>query len=277
MRRSIAVLVAAVVLALPAPLWAQAPEATPPAMGGRGTSAPTQSRPITPSIRAKAPIAPGSPAKSPVAPPALAVVAPSMPPGASFNRPPRATTEQIDQAAKDSVRALDLQTTFPRRSEPTRIPIPAWIVWVLVIVFVAIILFALRDTLFGLFRRRDEGWEEAAAGGAEPELAHGVDALAAADRLCHDGRFVEAMHMLLLQGLADVRERLGETFADSLTSREILRGARLDPAGRTSLRDIISAVELTYFGGYPARAEDYDACRRNYDGLRRALRGGAAA
>ena len=82
---------------------------------------------------------------------------------------------------------------------------------------------------------------------------------------------------MLLQSLADIREQLRETFADSLTSREILRGARLDPAGRSSLREIIAAVERTYFGGYPAQGDDYAACRRNFDALRRRLRGCAPA
>jgi hypothetical protein len=95
--------------------------------------------------------------------------------------------------------------------------------------------------------------------------------------MSREGRFVEAMHFLLLQSLADIREQLRETFADSLTSREILRGARLNPAGRSSLREIIAAVERTYFGGYPAQGDDYAACRRNFDVLRRILRGGVTA
>jgi len=255
MRRCIAVLVAAVALASSMPLRAQALEDTPPGAGSPGQPT-TQSRPdASPSTGAR----------------------PSVPPPSSAVRPLRVPIERIDQATKDSIRVLDLQTDFPRRIEPTRIPLPQWIIWVLIIALVAIVLFAMRDTLLAPFRRSDEGWDAAEAGAVEPELARGLDALAAADRLSHEGRFVEAMHMLLLQGLTDIREQLRETFADSLTSREILRGARLDPAGRTSLRDIIAAVERTYFGGYPAQAQDYADCRRSFDSLRRTLRGGAPA
>jgi hypothetical protein len=257
MRRCIAVLVAAAALASAAPLRAQAPEHTPPATGSGLGQPPAQSRPV--------------------APRPAAIVRPIVPPPAAVVRPLRVPVERIDQVTKDSIKALDLQTDFPRRFEPMRIPIPQWFIWIALVVVVALILYAMRDWLLSLFRRSNEGWEAPAAGGAAAELALGADALAAADRLSHDGRFVEAMHMLLLQSLADIREQLRETFADSLTSREILRGARLDPAGRTSLRDIIAAVERTYFGSYPAQAQDYDACRRNFDTLRRALRGGAAA
>jgi len=59
-----------------------------------------------------------------------------------------------------------------------------------------------------------------------------------------EGRFVEAMHALLLQSLADIRQQLDEQFADSLTSREILRGTKLTSHGRTSLHRIVAAVEM---------------------------------
>jgi hypothetical protein len=79
--------------------------------------------------------------------------------------------------------------------------------------------------------------------------------------------------MLLLLSLSEIRRHLGEQFADSLTSREILRGARLPAQGRVLLREIVARVEWTYFGGYPATAEDYTTCRQSFDGLRRILRG----
>jgi hypothetical protein len=248
MPRCIAVMVAALAIAWCAPLAAQAPEQSRPEEGGNATPPAGQSRVGTR--------------------PAPAYVAP---------RPLRVPVEQIDQVTKDSIRALDLQTEFPRKIEPVRIPIPQELIWIALVVVVALILYAMRDTLLSLLRRRKEGWEPPPAFAAAAALAHGTDALAAADALSREGRFVEAMHMLLLQGLSDIREQLRETFADSLTSREILRGARLDPAGRTSLREIIAAVERTYFGGYPAQADDYALCRRNFDTLRRALQGGARA
>ncbi|HZC79118.1 MAG TPA: DUF4129 domain-containing protein, partial [Ktedonobacterales bacterium] len=97
------------------------------------------------------------------------------------------------------------------------------------------------------------------------------------DELAAQGRFVEAMHVLLLQGLAAIRAGLDEEFADSLTSREILRRARLSDPGRASLRDIVNRVEWTYFGQYPAALADYEACRTSFNTLTQALHGGAPA
>jgi hypothetical protein len=133
----------------------------------------------------------------------------------------------------------------------------------------------LRDALPFWRREADNGWEAAANGAGEVARPGATDALAAADALSREGRFVEAMHMLLLQSLAEIRRQLGEQFADSLTSREILRGVRLPPHGRTLLHDIVAAVERTYFGGYPAGREDYAACRQKFDSLRLAMQGGA--
>lgn len=193
----------------------------------------------------------------------------------------RVPSERIDAAAKASISALDLQTTFPRRNDPPpsrRIQVPEALIWIAAAVAAAFVLYALRDPLLALLGRRREEWETAEAGDGDETLpAPGANPLMAADALSREGRFVEAMHLLLLQSLADIREQLRETFADSWTSREILRGARLNPAGRSSLREIIAAVERTYFGGYPAQGDDYAACRRNFDALRRILRGGAPA
>ncbi|HEY1541765.1 MAG TPA: DUF4129 domain-containing protein [Xanthobacteraceae bacterium] len=250
MRRCIAVLVAALALASAAPLQARVPEGGPTASGNSPKRLPAQSRPVAQ-------------------------------PSVAIRRPLDVPIERIDLAAKDSIRALDLQTEFPRGDDPPaplRIPVPEWLIWGAAALGALIGIYALRGPLLALLlgRRREE-WEAPAAAADETAPAPGGDALAAADAMSREGRFVEAMHFLLLQSLADIREQLRETFADSLTSREILRGARLDPAGRSSLREIIAAVERTYFGGYPARGDDYAACRRSFDALRRILRGGALA
>jgi Domain of unknown function (DUF4129) len=191
--------------------------------------------------------------------------------------PPSHTDEAVQAAASASIRVLGLQTEFPRRVEPLQILVPEWVIWAALICVAALIAYVLRDSLPSWLRGAQEGWEVAPAGSENGARAGETDALAAADQLGRDGRFVEAMHMLLLQSLADIRRRLGEQFADSLTSREILRGARLSPQERTSLRDIVAAVERTYFGGHPAEPADYEACRRSFDALQSALRGSAPA
>jgi hypothetical protein len=183
----------------------------------------------------------------------------------------------IEQAARDSVRSLDLQTELPlQRTTIRTLKLPIEIVWLVLICVLALLLYALRDQL-AFWRSSRDRWDRSAAEAEADAAAATIDPLDAADQLSRYGRFVDAMHMLLLQSVADIRERLGVQFADSLTSREILSGAQLSPQGRKSLREIVAAVEWTYFGGYPAEMHDYAACRRSFEALRRELAGGAAA
>ena len=181
-----------------------------------------------------------------------------------------------ERAAGDSIRSLNLQTELPQRQQRKSFPvqIPVEVVWLALIAAAGLILYLLRDSL-PFWRRSRDQWDDTSAETQANTTPGPIDALGAADQLSRYGRFVEAMHMLLLQSLAEIRQRLGVQFADSLTSREILRGTSLSPQGRAALREIVAAVEWTYFGGYPAEMRDYAACRRSFENLRRALEGGA--
>ncbi len=145
----------------------------------------------------------------------------------------------------------------------------------MIAVALGVLLYAFRDMIPMLGRwGRSGAWssDDAVPGGVEARAPAVV--LGAADDLAAEGRFVEAMHVLLLQSLADIRAGLDEQFADSLTSREILRSTRLSEAGRAPLRDIINRVEWTYFGEHPAALPDYVACRASFNALVQALHGG---
>jgi hypothetical protein len=182
-------------------------------------------------------------------------------------------------AAADAIKKLDLQTELPREPAVPRwhFQLPAEVFWIVLILGVAALVYSFWDELpiWGLGRRRDwsQGGEEGAVlDGSAPEAV-----AAAADDLARQGRFGEAMHALLLQSLADVRSRLDERFADSLTSREILRSTRLPSQGREPLRDIIARVERTYFGEYAAGPQDYMACRERFAELEHVLHAASPA
>lgn len=189
--------------------------------------------------------------------------------------------EAVEKATRDTLRQLDLQLELPRGVEPLRphfnFQLPQEVVWMALVCAAALILYSFRDLIPFWRRQTANAWDTQAAAPGESRFEPPMQALRAADELGREGRFVEAMHMLLIQSLADIRQYLGEQFADSLTSREILRGVRLPVAGQASLHDIVAGVELTYFGGRPATAADYSACRHSFETLRQALRGGVPA
>jgi hypothetical protein len=189
----------------------------------------------------------------------------------------RRSPPEMQSMAQDAIHRLDLQTDFPREPEPFRITLPPETLWLVIAAAIGVLLYAFRDMIPILRMAGGGAWtsDEAVAGDLarkDPSVA-----LAAADELATEGRYAEAMHVLLLRGLADIRARLDEPFADSLTSREILRSPRLPEDVRTSLRDVVSRVEWTYFGEHPAEREDYLACRESFNALARSLHGGMAA
>jgi hypothetical protein len=185
--------------------------------------------------------------------------------------------QDVQRLADQAIRRLDLQTTFPVVPEPIRFALPSGVLWIVIGAALLVLLYAFRDLIPILRTSRGDDWmsEDAFRGGGK--VGSPAAALGAADELAAAGRFVEAMHVLLLQGLAAIRAGLDEEFADSLTSREILRRASLPDHGRASLRDIVSRVELTYFGQYPAALADYQACRASFNTLTQALHGSAPA
>ena len=189
------------------------------------------------------------------------------------------TPDEVQKAADDAIRRLGLQTEFPRGPEPLNFhfDLPPDTLWVVVGLAVAILLYSFRDTIMALLNGGTGAWREPERESATAAAGNEAVVLEAADELASAGRFVEAMHVLLLQGLAYMRERLDQQFSDSLTSREILRSTNLPESARVSLRDVVARVELTYFGKRPAALADYMACRESFNVLTRALHPGAPA
>jgi hypothetical protein len=190
-----------------------------------------------------------------------------------------AQTDEAQALAQQAIQRLGLQTELLRQPEPFQweLHLPPETLWLVVIAGVGMLLYIFRD-MIPMFRiRRDAAWTGDETGAAETGRPAAGMALGAADELAAQGRYVEAMHVLLLQALAEIRVRLNEQFADSLTSREILRSKQLSDELRHPLRDVVSRVEWSYFGEHPAEQNDYLACRSSFAALARSLYGSAAA
>lgn len=203
------------------------------------------------------------------------------------------TLSGMAQAAPDAgeivrlaIRRHDIQTAMPV-PEPKASSWLDWLkfdlspdtlrilLWGAVILGVAVTLWSLRDSLPAFSRSRRIKAAEVPAGFSDPS-GRMEEAQLEADELARRGQYGEAMHVLLLKSLAEIRLRLGTSFAVSLTSREILRKVSLPQSGTGALGAIVQSVEQTYFGGRPAGHEDYLGCRQEFETLRRSLATGAA-
>jgi len=144
------------------------------------------------------------------------------------------------------------------------------VLWGGVAIGALVIAYSLRDSLptWSRSRRIEQGVEADVASARDAAMS---SARLEADDLARAGRYGEAMHVLLLRALSELRERLKVSFADSLTSREIVRRAPLDAAGRERFSSMVKAVERVVFGDEGGDENAYFACRANFEALRRAL------
>ncbi|WP_340119355.1 hypothetical protein [Pelagibius sp. 7325] len=152
--------------------------------------------------------------------------------------------------------------------------LPPWLAealfWLLVAAVVAMVLFFLYSLLSDLLQNRDafrRNRENKAAGPARiktPTIERRtVDrrSLAEADRLAAEGRFSEAIHLLLLVAMDRLHRELGPRVAPAMTGREVLRLPALPEATVAPLTRMVQVSEINHFGGRAAAAPDYQSCR----------------
>jgi hypothetical protein len=94
----------------------------------------------------------------------------------------------------------------------------------------------------------------------EPERDRTFDEV---DALAEAGAFTEAVHRLLLLVQQRLRSRIEHGLQVSLTSREILRRARLPQDAAAAFATLVAAVEVSLFGMRAANAATYALCREN--------------
>ncbi|MEQ8356140.1 MAG: DUF4129 domain-containing protein [Kiloniellaceae bacterium] len=163
----------------------------------------------------------------------------------------------------------------PDDKEPLRIP--PWLVktvlWTVGIVVAGLVLYFLVNLLLDLLngRRafgRDRGKTPAPAAVVETPVTLDAETrirtLAEADALASEGRFAEAIHLLLLVALERLRRELGPRVAPAMTSREVLRLTPVPGAARDPLARMVALCEIKHFGGRAAGAPDYRTCRRDF-------------
>lgn len=186
---------------------------------------------------------------------------------------------------------LDLQTELPRQrpsaqqppkqnSPPPQRQIPQWLSKIFQVVAVGailgVVIFYLRRYFRGRRLRLDEPAEAGVSDQGEPS-ARMTQARDSADALAQEGDFTKAMHVLLLQSVAELRRRLDISIAAYLTSREILARMNLNQEAGRAFADVISRVEISYFGLYQPGQEDYLACRASFESLKKNLGPGDGA
>jgi len=120
-----------------------------------------------------------------------------------------------------------------------------------------------------LVERGDSGL--AAEGVSAPTLDAGP--LLDAEALAAQGRFGEAIHLLLLRTFEVLARRMGSRLAPGMTAREALVRLALPAPARPALADLVAAAETTTVAGRSASEGDYRRCAERFTVLKSALAG----
>lgn len=147
---------------------------------------------------------------------------------------------------------------------------PFWkiLFWIGLALIVALLLFLIGREVVGAIQRRLPKRAKAKPA-AQPEWrpaqARAIVLLEDADRLADQGRFAEAVHLILFRSIEDIDGHWPNLIKPALTSRDIADQHVLPESARRTFADIARMVERSFFGGDQLGSADFDTCRRAYE------------
>ena len=154
--------------------------------------------------------------------------------------------------------------------------IASFLIWVIVIATAVVLALSAVNAVTTRLRQRVPAVrEEVASKSAEAaqQAAAPDNPLALADRLAHEGRYEEAVHLLLLTCVEALRRRADPPPAASWTSWEIVRRMTLPGDAGSALSRIVAVSEASHFGGRPSSEGDFRSCRESFESFAAAIGG----
>ena len=146
----------------------------------------------------------------------------------------------------------------------------SWLFWTVTVAFLAgTAVIVLRQLLA---RSGGPAKAKAAPERAQPDHPprHAIvpaGALPEADALASAGRYGEAVHVLLLRGVAAIERSFPRELGPSLTSRDIARLTILPSQVRSAFGGIAERTERAVFAQHDLTRTDWETCRSLYAGL----------
>ena len=191
--------------------------------------------------------------------------------------------DPVARAHEQLLRQSDLQFAFaaPPKLQPPpgwllafmrwlhdMAPVLKWVFWAGLAVAVGLILFFILREVFGIRwsgrRRKPKTAPATLQDDWRPSAARARTLLEDADRLAAEGRFDEAVHLILFRSIEDIDRRWPRLVQPALTSRDIAQHPTLPQAARATFAGIARVVEHSFFGGQAIGAAEVEACRRDY-------------
>jgi hypothetical protein len=192
-------------------------------------------------------------------------------------------SQAIVRAHAELLSHRDLQFDFPKFQPPVA---PQWLTdlakflakywphsqffgyagWVVLIGIVAVVIFLIgRELLrYGWLRTRTKRVAESPVEWRPaPEVARNL--LQEADALAAQGKFADAVHLLLLRSIEHINAHAPNLVKPAVTSREIGMFEQLSAAARAAFVAIARVVERVLFAGREIGAAEFAECREAYE------------
>lgn len=199
--------------------------------------------------------------------------------------------ELVDPGYSQTIAGGEIQTAFPPPPPPPP-PTPEWLksllnaignffewsapaakplMWIAVALILLFLLYHfvpafaqwVDNLRFG--RKRGDNDADDRIGQAEAGAARAL--LAEADALAAEGRFAEAVHLLLYRSVEDIEGRRPGLVKPAMTSRDLAEAHDLPSVARGAFTRIARAVEISLFGGRSIDAGAWEQCRSAYADL----------
>jgi len=157
----------------------------------------------------------------------------------------------------------------PQNSEPQNIePFSRAVFWGIVAVLVILLgAYLVRERTYLMRRGRSPMHKEPKRpleNSENPVVSDGHTPVKETDLLADEGRFGEAIRILVLKSIEDIRVRLRLSISPALTFREILGRTTLPEDAHAALQSLVFAEERSYFGRHMPDAADYQRCRQDF-------------
>jgi hypothetical protein len=143
-------------------------------------------------------------------------------------------------------------------------PVFKYVFWgVLVIVALLIIAFIAREVIRIRFPKKVRV-KQVETPVWRPTESQARALLEDADRLAGEGRFAEAVRLLLFRSIEDIQGHRPGVVRPALTSRDIAALRELPPSAQPAFAALTEMVERSFFGGRQVTADGFTACRQAY-------------
>jgi len=114
-------------------------------------------------------------------------------------------------------------------------------------------------------RRRRAAKPRGAVADWRPDARKARALLENADRLAAQGRFDQAVRLILHRSVEDIDDRRPRLVRPALTARELAVAGDVPAAARAAFTRIAAIVEFSAFAGQPIGAEAFSQCRTAYE------------